>query len=261
MCAINWDAKDSIMNDFVTKLDKSRIPAHIAIIMDGNGRWAKQQSQERVFGHQHGVEAVRRVIEAAAEAGVKYLTLYTFSTENWNRPKAEVDALMSLLVSAVHNELESLKKNQVRLKVIGDLNTLPTECYNELQRALEETADDKGLTVVLALSYSGRSELTHAAQKIAADASNGKIKAEDITAEVVGKYLYDNTIPDPDILIRTGGEYRISNFLLWQLAYSEFFFLPIMWPEFQKEDLWKVILDFQSRERRFGKTGEQVKQQ
>ena len=249
------------MNDIIAKIDKTKIPTHIAIIMDGNGRWAKQQAQERVFGHQHGVEAVRRVIEAAAEAGVKYLTLYTFSTENWNRPKAEVDALMSLLVSAVHNELESLKKNQVRLKAIGDLSSLPTECYNELQRALRETADDKGLTVVLALSYSGRSELTHAAQKIAEDACKGQLKPEDITADVVGKYLYDNTIPDTDILIRTGGEYRISNFLLWQLAYSEFFFLPIMWPEFQKEDLWKVILDFQSRERRFGKTGEQVQQQ
>ena len=249
------------MNDIIAKIDKTKIPTHIAIIMDGNGRWAKQQAQERIFGHQHGVEAVRRVIEAAAEAGVKYLTLYTFSTENWNRPKAEVDALMSLLVSAVHNELESLKKNQVRLKAIGDLSSLPTECYNELQRALRETADDKGLTVVLALSYSGRSELTHAAQKIAEDACKGQLKPEDITADVVGKYLYDNTIPDTDILIRTGGEYRISNFLLWQLAYSEFFFLPIMWPEFQKEDLWKVILDFQSRERRFGKTGEQVQQQ
>jgi undecaprenyl diphosphate synthase len=248
------------MNDIIASIDKSKIPAHIAIIMDGNGRWAKQQSQERVFGHQHGVEAVRRAIEAAAEAGVKYLTLYTFSTENWNRPKAEVDALMSLLVSAVHNELESLKKNQVRLKAIGDLTDLPKACYEELQRALDETADDKGLTVVLALSYSGRSELTHAARKIATEVSEGKVKAEDITAEVLSKYLYDNTIPDPDILIRTGGECRISNFLLWQLAYSEFFFLPIMWPEFQKEDLWKVIVDFQSRERRFGKTGEQVQQ-
>ena len=248
------------MNNIIASIDKSKIPAHIAIIMDGNGRWAKQQSQERVFGHQHGVEAVRRAIEAAAEAGVKYLTLYTFSTENWNRPKAEVDALMSLLVSAVHNELESLKKNQVRLKAIGDLTDLPKACYEELQRALDETADDKGLTVVLALSYSGRSELTHAARKIATEVSEGKVKAEDITAEVLSKYLYDNTIPDPDILIRTGGECRISNFLLWQLAYSEFFFLPIMWPEFQKEDLWKVIVDFQSRERRFGKTGEQVQQ-
>lgn len=246
------------MNEILNKIDKNKVPAHIAIIMDGNGRWAKKQAQERVFGHQHGVEAVRRVIEAAAEVGVKYLTLYTFSTENWNRPKAEVDALMSLLVSAVHNELESLKKNQVRLKAIGDLSTLPTECYNELQRALQETAENKGLTIVLALSYSGRSELTNATRQIAKKVQEGQLNHTEISAETISEYLYDNELPDPDILIRTGGEYRISNFLLWQLAYSEFFFLPIMWPEFQKENLWQVILDFQSRERRFGKTGEQV---
>ena len=245
----------------IDKIDKNRVPKHIAIIMDGNGRWAKQQSQARVFGHQHGVEAVRRTIEAAAEAGVKYLTLYTFSTENWNRPKEEVDALMSLLVKAVHSELESLKKNQVRLKAIGNLKDLPSACYEELQRALQETADDKGLTVVLALSYSGRTELTYAAQQLAKKVQNGQLKPEDITAEVVGNHLYDSEIPDPDILIRTGGEYRVSNFLLWQMAYTEFFFLPKMWPEFQKEDLWQEILDFQSRERRFGKTGEQVQAQ
>ena len=245
----------------IDKIDKNRVPKHIAIIMDGNGRWAKQQSQARVFGHQHGVEAVRRTIEAAAEAGVKYLTLYTFSTENWNRPKEEVEALMSLLVKAVHSELESLKKNQVRLKAIGNLKDLPSACYKELQRAMQETADDKGLTVVLALSYSGRTELTHAAQQLAKKVQNGQLKPDDITADVVGNHLYDSEIPDPDILIRTGGEYRVSNFLLWQLAYTEFFFLPKMWPEFQKEDLWQVILDFQTRERRFGKTGEQVQAQ
>lgn len=245
----------------IDKIDKNRVPKHIAIIMDGNGRWAKQQSQARVFGHQHGVEAVRRTIEAAAEAGVKYLTLYTFSTENWNRPKEEVEALMSLLVKAVHSELESLKKNQVRLKAIGNLKDLPSACYEELQRAMQETADDKGLTVVLALSYSGRTELTHAAQQLAKKVQNGQLKPDDITADVVGNHLYDSEIPDPDILIRTGGEYRVSNFLLWQLAYTEFFFLPKMWPEFQKEDLWQVILDFQTRERRFGKTGEQVQAQ
>lgn len=247
------------MNDIISKIDKSRVPEHVAIIMDGNGRWAKQHEKERFFGHQQGVEAVRTAIKAAAEVGVKYLTLYTFSTENWNRPKEEVDALMSLLVSAIRNEMESLKENQVRMRAIGDLESLPTECYNEFQRLVEETATDTGLTVVLALSYSGRSELTHAARKMAEEVKNGLLKPEDITPEVVGKHLYDSEIPDPDILIRTGGEYRISNFLLWQLAYSEFFFLPIMWPEFRKEDLWQVILDFQSRERRFGKTGEQVR--
>ena len=246
------------MDDIFSKIDKSRVPEHIAIIMDGNGRWAKKQGKERFFGHQQGVEAVRTVIKAASKVGVKYLTLYTFSTENWNRPKEEVDALMYLLVTAVRNELESLKENQVRMKAIGDLDSLPTECYNEFQHLVEETANDTGLTVILALSYSGRSELTHAARKMAEEVKNGQLNPEDITPEVVSKHLYDSEIPDPDILIRTGGEYRISNFLLWQLAYSEFFFLPIMWPEFQKEDLWQVILDFQNRERRFGKTGEQV---
>jgi undecaprenyl diphosphate synthase len=246
------------MDDIFDKIDKSRVPEHIAIIMDGNGRWAKRHNQERFFGHQQGVEAVRRVIKAAAKVGVKYLTLYTFSTENWNRPKEEVDALMSLLVLAVHNELESLKENQVRMKVVGDLDCLPTECYNEFQRLMKETADDTGLTVVLAVSYSGRNELTHAVRKVAAEVKNGELNPEDITPETISKHLYDSTIPDPDILIRTGGEFRVSNFLLWQIAYSEFFFLPFMWPDFQREDLWQVILDFQSRERRFGKTGEQV---
>lgn len=248
------------MSDIISKIDKSRVPEHIAIIMDGNGRWAKKHEQERFFGHQQGVEAVRRVIKAAAEVGVKYLTLYTFSTENWNRPKEEVDALMSLLVSAIRNEIASLKENQVRMKAIGDLESLPPLCYNEFQHLVEETANDTGLTVVLALSYSGRSELTHAAQKMAMEVKNGKLNPEEISAETVAQHLYDSSIPDPDILIRTGGEFRISNFLLWQTAYSEFFFLPIMWPDFQKEDLWQVILDYQGRERRFGKTSEQVQQ-
>lgn len=248
------------MSDIISKIDKSRVPEHIAIIMDGNGRWAKKHEQERFFGHQQGVEAVRRVIKAAAEVGVKYLTLYTFSTENWNRPKEEVDALMSLLVSAIRNEMASLKENQVRMKAIGDLESLPPLCYNEFQHLVEETANDTGLTVVLALSYSGRSELTHAARKMAMEVKSGKLNPEEITAETVTQHLYDSSIPDPDILIRTGGEFRISNFLLWQTAYSEFFFLPIMWPDFQKEDLWQVILDYQGRERRFGKTSEQVQQ-
>ena len=248
------------MSDIISKIDKSRVPEHIAIIMDGNGRWAKKHEQERFFGHQQGVEAVRRVIKAAAEVGVKYLTLYTFSTENWNRPKEEVDALMSLLISAIRNEMASLKENQVRMKAIGDLESLPPLCYNEFQHLVEETANDTGLTVILALSYSGRSELTHAARKMAMEVKTGKLNPEEITAETVTQHLYDSSIPDPDILIRTGGEFRISNFLLWQTAYSEFFFLPIMWPDFQKEDLWQVILDYQGRERRFGKTSEQVQQ-
>lgn len=247
------------MEDLLSRIDKSRVPRHIAVIMDGNGRWAQKQSQQRVFGHQHGVEAVRRIIEAAAEVGVQYLTLYTFSTENWNRPKEEVNALMSLLVKAVHNELDKLKKNNVRLKAIGDLTALPENCYEELQYALSETAENNGLTVVLALSYSGRSELEYSFRQIAKKIQSGQLKLENISAQTISEHLYDSTLPDPDVLIRTGGECRVSNFLLWQIAYSEMFFLPIMWPDFQKDDLWKVICDFQSRERRFGKTGEQVR--
>lgn len=247
------------MENIINQIDKSRIPQHIAIIMDGNGRWAQKQSQQRIFGHQHGVEAVRRVIEAAAQADVKFLTLYTFSTENWNRPKEEVDALMSLLVKAVHSELEKLKKNNVRLKAIGNLSALPPTCYEELQRALNETAEDTGLTVVLALSYSGRTELENAVRQIAEKVEKGQLKASEISVQTIQDHLYDDTIPNPDILIRTGGECRVSNFLLWQIAYTEMFFLPMMWPDFQKEDLWQVIFDFQSRERRFGKTGEQVR--
>lgn len=246
------------MLDFLNQIDKTKVPCHIAIIMDGNGRWAKQQSQERVFGHQHGVEAVRRVIEAAAEAGVKYLTLYTFSTENWNRPKAEVEALMALLVKAVHSELEKLKKNNVRLKAIGQLNDLPESCRGELQRALDETAADTGLTVVLALSYGSRQEMVQATRRAAEKVQSGEWQPEDITSQSFSALMYDEELPDPDILIRTGGECRISNFLLWQLAYSELFFLPVMWPDFQKDDLWQVICQFQNRERRFGKTSEQV---
>ncbi|MCQ2271906.1 MAG: isoprenyl transferase [Bacteroidales bacterium] len=246
------------MSDFFNQIDKTRVPQHIAIIMDGNGRWAKQQSQERVYGHQFGVEAVRRVIEAAAEVGVKYLTLYTFSTENWNRPKAEVEALMGLLVKAVHDELEKLKKNNVRLKAIGQISDLPDHCRAELQRALDETAEDTGLTVVLALSYGSRQEMVEVTRRAAEKVRLGEWQPEDINVQNLSALMYDGELPDPDILIRTGGECRISNFLLWQLAYSELFFLPVMWPDFQKQDLWQVICQFQNRERRFGKTSEQV---
>lgn len=247
------------MDSAINQINKDKVPQHIAIIMDGNGRWAQQHQQERVFGHQHGVEAVRRVIEAAAEAGVKYLTLYTFSTENWNRPKAEVDALMGILVSSIRGETERLMQNNVRMLAIGDLKSLPELCQQELQGIIDTTSANTGLSVVLALSYSGRQELTNAVQLIANDVKNNKLQIGDIATDVVKRYLYTHNIPDPDILIRTGGEYRISNFLLWQLAYTEFFFPQIMWPDFQKETLWQIIVDFQSRERRFGKTGEQVR--
>ena len=231
---------------------------HIAIIMDGNGRWAKQRGLERVFGHKEGANAVRRVVEEAGRLQIPYLTLYTFSTENWNRPEAEVTALMSLLVSAIRNETANLIQNNVRLNAIGNLDDLPQSCRNELMDAIGQTSHCKGLTLTLALSYSGRSELTRATRHIARQVAAGQLKPDAITDEIVSHNLYTNNLPDPDILIRTGGEQRISNFLLWQLAYTELFFLPVMWPDFSGEHLREVIDCFRSRERRFGKTSEQV---
>lgn len=248
------------MNITVKELDTNKLPKHIAIIMDGNGRWAQQHGHERTFGHKNGVEAVRSVIEGAGEIGIQYLTLYAFSTENWNRPKEEVEMLMGLLVQAIQNELEKLKANQVRLMVTGRMQDLPEACRSALQDAIEQTANNKGLTLVLALSYSGRAELTDATQAIAQAVKEGTLQPEEITSEIISKHLYHNDIPDPDILIRTGGDFRISNFLLWEIAYAEFFFSPIMWPDFRKENLWEIIYNFQHRERRFGKTGEQVRE-
>ena len=240
------------------EIDRSNVPAHIAIIMDGNGRWAKNQGQERVFGHRHGVEAVRSVIEGAGEIGVKYLTLYAFSTENWNRPKAEVDALMNLLVQAINNELDGLMKNQVRVRVIGDMESLPEECMTGLQHAIEMTSGNKGLCLVLAISYSSKWECVEMVKKISKLVKDNALDIDKITAGTISDNMSTAGIPDPDILIRTGGECRVSNFLLWQLAYTELFFSPIMWPDFRKQDLWEIIANFQNRERRFGKTGEQV---
>ena len=231
---------------------------HIAIIMDGNGRWAKQRGLERVFGHKEGANAVRRVVEEAGKMQIPYLTLYTFSTENWNRPEAEVTALMSLLVSAIRNETANLIKNNVRLNAIGNLGDLPESCRKELLDAIAQTSHCTGLTLTLALSYSGRSELTSATREIAQKVANGSLTPEAITDEFISNNLYTSDMPDPDILIRTGGEQRISNFLLWQLAYTELFFLPVMWPDFTGEHLREVIGSFLSRERRFGKTSEQV---
>lgn len=241
------------------ELDKNKIPQHVAVIMDGNGRWAQQHGRERTYGHKAGVDAVRSVIEGAGELGVRYLTLYTFSTENWNRPKEEVEMLMGLLVKAVNDELDELMAKQVRLLVTGRMEDLPMASREAMQLAIDKTADNKGLTLILALSYSGRTELTHAAQSIASEVLKGAIQLEDITPDTLTRHLYLPDVPDPDILIRTGGECRISNFLLWQLAYTEFFFLPVMWPDFRKEHLREVIADFQNRERRYGKTGEQVR--
>jgi undecaprenyl diphosphate synthase len=229
---------------------------HIAIIMDGNGRWAEEHGKERIYGHQNGIEAVRSAIEGAGEAGVKFLTLYAFSTENWNRPKEEVDALMELLVKAIKNELGNLMRNNVRLQIIGNLASLPVNCQNELQDAIETTKNNTGLTVVLALSYSGRWEIVNAVKEI----MKHNIEEKEITESSFATFLNTHHIPDPDILIRTGRECRISNFLLWQIAYTELFFPAILWPDFRKEHLFGIITEYQTRQRRFGKTGAQVVQ-
>ncbi|MDR2954092.1 MAG: isoprenyl transferase [Prevotella sp.] len=243
---------------FLDQIDKDRVPRHIAVIMDGNGRWAKKQGLDRTFGHKEGIAAVRRAIEAASEARVPYLTLYTFSTENWNRPKEEVEALMSLMVQAVSKETPDLVKNNIRVKVIGDIGRLPSETKKALDFCLEETSASTGSTIILALSYSSKWELTQAMKNIAMDVKAGKIDVEQINENLISSYLSTKGIPDPDILIRTGGELRVSNFLLWQIAYSELYFTNELWPEFNQESLYKAIVDYQLRERRFGKTSEQV---
>ncbi len=240
------------------KIDQSKLPQHIAIIMDGNGRWAKRQGEDRIFGHENGVKSVRDAVEAAAEIGVKYLTLYAFSTENWNRPQEEVYALMKLLVHTINAETATLNKNNIRLQAIGDLNSLPKDCYDELQEAITNTAGNSRMTLVLALSYSSRWEIINAMKQIALDIENKKLSAAEISEETIQKHLCTNNIPDPELMIRTSGEHRISNFLLWQLAYSELYFTDKLWPDFRKEDLYEAILDYQTRERRFGKTSEQL---
>lgn len=243
---------------FLDKIDKNKIPQHVAIIMDGNGRWAKKKGLERIFGHNEGLKAVRKTIEAALTLKLPYITLYTFSTENWNRPKDEVDALMNLLIKAVKDETEDLVKNNVHLKIIGDFDRLPDNTRKSLDECLSLTSKCDGVTVCLALSYSSRWELTKTMKEIASDIHIGKIKQSDINETLINNYLDTQNIPDPDILIRTGGEKRISNFLLWQIAYSELFFTEQLWPDFNEESLYEVICDFQNRERRYGKTSEQV---
>ncbi len=235
-----------------------RLPKHIAVIMDGNGRWAKEHSMPRLFGHQNAIVAVRETVESCAELGVKYLTLYTFSTENWNRPASEVSGLMALLASTMVSETETLTKNDIRLNAIGDLRSLPEANYEQLMQTIDITKGNKRMTLTLALSYSGRWDLTQAARTIAADVAAGRLAPDDITQETIDKALATADIPDPELLVRTSGEERISNFLLWQLAYSELYFTPTYWPDFRKDDLYKAIIDYQSRERRFGKTSEQI---
>ncbi|MDO5016983.1 MAG: isoprenyl transferase [Porphyromonas sp.] len=233
-------------------LDQERIPHHIAIIMDGNGRWAKQQGNDRTYGHKYGVESVRSVLKTATKLGVKVLTLYTFSEENWNRPQEEVEALMGLLVSAIHKELDELKQNNVRLEALGNIDALPEEPKAALYQAIEETKQLTGCRLVLAINYSGRTELVQAARRLA-----GK-NADEITEQTLADHFYLPDLPDPDLLIRTGGEYRISNFLLWQLAYTELYFTPTYWPDFGEAELYQAIRDYQGRQRRFGLTGDQV---
>jgi undecaprenyl diphosphate synthase len=246
------------MESFRNRLDKNRIPKHVAVIMDGNGRWAEKHGKARVFGHESGVESVRSVVEGAGEIGIKHLTLYAFSTENWERPKKEVEALMELLVHAIDHESELLMKNNVKLTTIGDLSKMPSKVKERLDGCIRFLNANTGLNLILALSYSSKWEIINAVKNIALDSVEGKIKPEMINDRLFEKYLNTAEIPDPELLIRTSGEYRISNFLLWQIAYSELFFTEKLWPDFRKEDLFEAISDFQNRERRFGKTREQL---
>lgn len=244
--------------DYLSQIEPQNVPSHVAIIMDGNGRWAKKHGEERLFGHSNGVESVRQALKGSRRIGVKYLTLYAFSTENWSRPKEEVDGLMNLLVQTIYNEVNELNENNVRLLTIGDEDGLPDSCKEELKNAKEETAHNSEIFLILALNYSSRWEITHAIQEIAREVQKGKIEPSDITSEIVSNYLTTASFPDPELVIRTSGEQRISNFLLWQIAYAEFHFTDVLWPDFKEEDLFKAVIDFQSRERRFGKTSEQI---
>ena len=240
------------------QIDRSKLPKHIAIIMDGNGRWAKKKGNERIFGHKNGVKAVRETVEAAAELGVSYLTLYAFSTENWNRPRTEIDALMSLLVSTLDSETKTLMDNNIRLLAIGDLDSLPARVRSHLQRTIDKTDGNTGMNLILALSYSARWEILDAVKSIARKVETGKLGTRDISCDLITDCLQTKDIPDPELLIRTSGEYRVSNFLLWQIAYAELYFTDTLWPDFRKEDLYAAICNFQRRERRFGKISEQV---
>lgn len=246
------------MESLKDQLIIDKLPKHVAVIMDGNGRWAQKKGNSRIFGHQHGVTAVREVTEAAAELGLKYLTLYAFSTENWRRPQREVDALMSLLVSTISSETKTLLKNNVKLNTIGCRECLPKNVLKKLEDSEQATSGNTGLTLTLALSYSSRWEIVEASKKIAEDVLTGKLKTKEITDEVFNKYLTTHNLPDPELMIRTSGELRISNFLLWQIAYSELFFSDVLWPDYRKEDFHEALLDYQKRERRFGKTSQQV---
>ncbi len=243
---------------FIEQIDLNKLPQHIAVIMDGNGRWAKGHGKLRVFGHQNGVLAVRDTVEGAAELGIKYLTLYAFSTENWNRPKLEVTALMELLIATISKETKTLMDNDVRLNAIGNLGALPERCRKQLQQSIDKTANNKRLTLTLALSYSARWEIANAAKLIAKEVKDGILAIDDIDEKVFAGKLTTDNMPDPELMIRTSGEHRISNYLLWQLAYSELYFTEKLWPDYRREDLFEAIVNYQKRERRFGLTGEQL---
>ncbi|HEY4197146.1 MAG TPA: isoprenyl transferase [Mucilaginibacter sp.] len=240
------------------QIDLLKLPQHIAIIMDGNGRWAKGKGKLRVFGHRNGVLSVRDVVEGAGEVGIKYITLYTFSSENWNRPKLEVSAIMELMISTIHKEINNFMKNNIRLNAIGDLKMLPEKCYNELAGAINKTSVNTGIVLTLALSYSSRREIVQAAKNIACKVQQGELDITDINEETFENNLYTSGMPNPELLIRTSGEYRISNYLLWQIAYAELYFTPKLWPDFRREDLFEAIIDYQKRERRFGMISEQL---
>lgn len=246
------------MATFKEDIDPNNLPHHIAVIMDGNGRWAKGKGAARIFGHRNAIQAVKDVTEGCGELGIKYLTLYAFSTENWGRPKEEVDGLMELLVNTLKKEINSLHENKVRLKTIGDIGHLPQACQDNLSEAIEATKDNPGLTLILALSYSGRWEITEATKAIAKDVKSGKVDAEAINEELISSYLRTKNIPDPELLIRTSGEMRVSNFLLWQIAYTELFITKTLWPDFRRENLYEAICAYQTRDRRFGKVIERT---
>jgi len=241
------------------QIDLTRLPQHIAVIMDGNGRWAKEQGKNRIFGHTNGVNAVRETSEACAELGIKHLTMYAFSAENWNRPQIEVSALMTLLLKTINGELKTLMKNDIRLGAIGDIDALPKSVAKELREAIDKTSGGKRMELILALSYGGKNEILRAVKQIALQVQKNEIGLHEITEDLISNNLYTAGRPDPELLIRTSGEMRVSNFLLWQLAYAEFYFTDKFWPDFNKEELYKAIIDYQSRERRFGKTSEQIK--
>ena len=242
----------------INEINKENIPKHVAIIMDGNGRWAKQKGKLRIFGHKNGVKAVHSTIEGAARIGIKFITLYAFSTENWNRPRFEVNALMELLVDTIQKEINTLNKNKIRLQAIGDLSTLPRKAKDKLENAIEETSKNDHMTLVLALSYSSKWEIINAVKEISNKVKSGVISTDKINEKLIDNSLSTKGIPDPELMIRTSGEHRVSNFLLWQLAYAELYFTPKLWPDFREEDLYEALLSFQKRERRFGKTSEQI---